>query len=109
MPTRSDGERTTTKPESGEGVVVLTNRRDGQACRRDEMPTNKGTLGAKNDEASLTAARYRAGLDGAVSCNLVSHRRSISRAGSDGRKDNNNRVTAETHLPTQESATSSAS
>ena len=22
------------------GVVVLTNRRDGQACRRDEMPTN---------------------------------------------------------------------
>jgi hypothetical protein len=46
----------------------------------------------------LTAARYRVDLS-RLSAALVAHRRSISRAGSDGRKDNNNGVTAECGCP----------
>jgi hypothetical protein len=34
-------------PTKEEGVVGLPNWDDGQACRRDEMPTNKGNLDAK--------------------------------------------------------------
>jgi hypothetical protein len=46
----------------------------------------------------LTAARYRAELN-RLSATLVAHRRSISRAGSDGRKDNNNGISAECGCP----------
>jgi hypothetical protein len=32
------------------GVVAPPNRRDGQACRRDEMPTNKRVSVSRNDQ-----------------------------------------------------------
>jgi hypothetical protein len=91
-------QRTTTKPDSG-GVVALTNRRDGQACRRDEMPTKpKGASVRRSDEqASPSTARCR--LNWLPAAAIVAHGRTITRAGSDGRKDNMKGVTAQYACP----------
>ena len=48
--------------------------------------------------AASPCARYRADLN-RLAAALVAHRRTISRAGSDGRKDNNNGITAECACP----------
>ena len=99
---------TTAKPDSGEGVVVLTNRRDGQACRRDEMPTRQREPWCEEVMKQAHRRPLTCRPEPDVSYHLVAHRRSISRADSDGRKDNNNGITAECGCP-RKICTSSAS
>jgi hypothetical protein len=48
--------------------------------------------------SELTAARYRTDLN-RLSAALVAHRRTLTRAASDGRKDSNNGITAECTCP----------